>query len=187
MEIGQQMLDTLTKNRCEYSFNGERCDKPTTQNSYFCTEHTNDPGIDLEVYKSISARLRHYSDSLWARSNFYLLVQAGLFTVFAGVLASTASRAPKYFILIDFAIGLLGLSQACLWYIATKITVKFLNYWRGQMVKIDKAIDKRQHHTEVETQAMTTLTPAQLILWMCTAFIIGWIALIGVLFGTILV
>src|SRR5215469_3900267 len=114
MEIEQQVLDAPVKNRCEYSSKGKRCENPATQNSYFCTEHTNEPDIDLEVYKSVSARLLHYSNSLWARSNFYFLVQAGLFTVFAGVLASTANRASKYLVLIDFAVGLLGLSQACL-------------------------------------------------------------------------
>ena len=70
----EQQLDLLITNRCEYSSKGKKCDKPVTQNSRFCTEHTNEPDIDLEVYKSVSTRLRDYSDSLWARSNFYLLV-----------------------------------------------------------------------------------------------------------------
>ena len=185
MEIKQQMHDAPSDmpiaDKCEYSYKGKRCDKPTIQNSYFCSEHTNEPGIDLEVYKSVNARLRHYANGLWTRTNFFFLVQAGLFTVFVGILASVINRAERYFILVAFAIGFLGLSQACIWYVATKITNKYLRLWRGQMLKIEKVVDKRRHHSEVEELAITTLTPAQLILWLCLVFVVGWLVLLGVL------
>src|SRR5260370_16424280 len=169
MEIKQQILDMSpdmpTADRCEYSYKGKRCSKPTIQSSYFCSEYTNEPGIDLEVYKSVSARLRHYASSLWTRSNFFFLIQAGLFTVFIGILASVANRADRYFVLAAFAIGFLGLSQACIWYVATKITNKYLRLWRGQMIKIERVIDKRRHHSQIQEPAIAELTPAQLILY----------------------
>jgi len=93
-----------------------------------------------------------------------------------------ASKNIPYLVLIDIGIGLLGLSQACPRFIAAKITFKYMNLWRGQMVKIDRVIDKRQHHAEVEEFAMTSVTPARLNLWMCAAFIIGWIVVRAILF-----
>jgi|SRR5713226_274359 len=106
--------------------------------------------------------------------------------IFLTILASTAGRASQYFILIEPTVGLLGLSQACLWYIATKTTIKYLNLWRDQMIKIDKVVDRRQHHAEVLEVATTTLSPDQLITWLCVVFIVGWLVLLGVLLWTIL-
>lgn len=181
METDQQASNTPITIRCEYISNGVRCDKPVTQNSHYCTEHTNEPGVDLEVYKSIHTRFHHYVDTSWTRTNFFLLVQAGFFTVFAGILASAANQTARYLAPIDFVIVLVGLLQACLWYKSSKLNLKFMRLWRGQVVKIDKVVDRRQHHAEVEEQLLASLTGTELTIWLCLVFIAGWSVLLGAL------
>jgi hypothetical protein len=152
METDQQSPTILLTKRCEYAYKDVRCDKPVTQNSHFCTEHTNQPSVDLEVYKSLHARFQHYVDICWTRTNFFFLVQAGFFTVFTGVLALTVNQSSRYLIPIEFIIGIVGLLQACIWHRSSKVQHKFMKLWRVQLIKIDKVVDKRQYHTEVEDQ-----------------------------------
>jgi hypothetical protein len=106
-------------------------------------------------------------------------VQAGFFTVFTGVLVSTSNQATRYLTPIDFVIGFVGLLIACLWYKSSKLNLKFLKLWREQVIKIDKVVDRRQHHTEVEEQLQTSLTGTELTQWLCIIFIVGWFVLLG--------
>lgn len=181
METNQTSSKITLISRCEHTSEGKQCDKPVIQDSHFCAEHTNQSGVDLEVYKSVHSRFHHYVDTSWTRANFFFLVQAGLFTVFTGILASTANKAMPYLISIDFVMGFVGLAIACLWYKHATISVKFVKLWRGQVIKIDKVVDRRQHHAEVEEQLQTSLTGIQLVQWMCKIFIAGWFILLGIL------
>ncbi len=167
--------------KCEYTSKGIQCDKPAIQNSPFCTDHTNEPSIDLAVYDSINARFRHNIDTTWTRTNFYYLVQAGFFTVFSGILAATVNQASRSLTSIDLIIGLVGLAQACLWYKSSQLNFKYMKLWRGQVIKIDKVVDKRQHHAEIEEQLFTSLSSTQLTIWLSITFVVGWLVLLGVL------
>jgi hypothetical protein len=181
MEKDRSSSNASLMNRCEYSSTSVQCDKPVIQSSHFCAEHTNQPSVDLEVYKSLHARFHHYVDTSWTRTNFFFLVQAGFFTVFTGVLASKANQASRYLTPIDFIIGFVGLAIACLWYKSSKLNLKFMKLWRGQVIKIDKAVDRRQHHAEIEEQLQTSLTGTELTQWLCIVFIAGWFLLLGAL------
>lgn len=167
---------------CEYvSSKGVQCGKSVAVNSLFCAEHTNQPSIDLEIYKSIHARFHHYVNASWTRTSFFFLVEAGFFTVFTGILVSTTNKASLYLTSINFVIGSVGLAIGCLWYFSSKINRKFVNLWRGQVIKIDKAVDKRQHHTVVEEQFQTSVSALELIQFLCMIFIAGWLVSLGVL------
>jgi hypothetical protein len=181
MEIEQPLPVTPETMKCEYLYKGVRCDKPAIQNSLFCSDHTNEPDIDLQVYNSLHARFRHNIDTTWTRTNFYYLVQAGFFTVFSVILASTVNQASRSLFPIDVIIGLVGLAQACLWYKSSQINSKYMKLWRGQVIKIDKVVDKRLHHTEIEEQALTSLSSKQLTNLLSITFVVGWLVLLGAL------
>lgn len=182
METDQQSSNIPIPNVCEYSCKGVRCDKPVTQNSHFCTEHANEPNVDLEVYKSVSDRLRHFIDASWTRSNFFLIVQAGFFTVFTGVLASMGSQTIQHLAPINFVVGFLGLAQAYIWYKVSKLNLKYMRLWRGQMIKIDKVVDRRQHLAEIDEVLMSAPIGTGLTIWLCMVFMAGWFVLLGALF-----
>ena len=48
------------------------------------------------------------------------------------------------------------------------------------MIKIDKVVDRRQHHAELEEQLQGSLSGIELTQWLCMIFIIGWLVLLGV-------
>ena len=77
--------------------------------------------------------------------------------------------------------GFVGLAIACLWYIHGKISLKFVKLWRGQVIKIDKVVDRRQHQAEVEEKLQTSLTGIQLVQWLSIIFIAGWFVSLVVL------
>lgn len=181
METNQTSSEIPLTSRCEYISQGKLCDNPVILDSHFCTEHINQPDVDLEVYKSLHDRFHHYINTTWTRTNFFFIVQAGFFTVFTGILASAANKALPYLISIDFVMGFVGLAIACLWYKHAKISLKFVKLWRGQVIKIDKVFDRRQHHAEVEEQLQTSLTGIQLVQWLSIIFIAGWFVSLGVL------
>jgi hypothetical protein len=70
---------------------------------------------------------------------------------------------------------------ALLWYQSSKLNLKFLKLWRGQVIKIDKVVDKRQHHAEVEEQLQSSVTGTELTVLLSIVFIAGWVVLLGVL------
>jgi len=86
METNQTSSNITLISRSEYTSEGKQCDKPVIQDSHFCTEHINQPGVDLVVYKSLHARFHHYINTTWTRTNFFFLVQAGFLRCLLGYL-----------------------------------------------------------------------------------------------------
>ena len=105
------------QDRCRYFMdNGTQCPKTKTLDSQFCEQHANWLVADLEVYRVITNHFRQDVREFWVRSNFYLLVQAGLLSVFAtGIISST-----NYDKAIAMSLGILGLIIAISWFLVSR-------------------------------------------------------------------
>jgi hypothetical protein len=56
-----------------------------------------------------------------------------------------------------------------------------MKLWRGQVIKIEKVVDRRQHHAEIEEPVFTSLSSTQLTIWLSITFVVGWLGLLGAL------
>lgn len=74
------------ENKCRHILDsGEQCPNSPAYDSAYCEQHSNWLLADLEVYKAITEHFRQDVREFWTRSNFYLLIQTGLLSVFIAV------------------------------------------------------------------------------------------------------
>ena len=171
----QQPSEVADKDRSQSS----EGTNPVAPNGDSNSEQTNSRETTLAVYHEVSARFRGNLDGFWTRSNFFLVVQAGLLSVFAVIANQSASH--LNLTLIDFVVGLVGLSQACLGLVGTLLNLDHLAHWRKTMRDVANEVDERGAHANAEEYAMKHLTPSRLVIGVNVSFILGWLALLGVL------
>lgn len=161
---------------CRYLVDdGTQCSNPKMQDSSLCEQHANWLPADLEVYRAVTEHFRQDVREFWARSNFYLLVQAGLLSVFVAV--SPASS--FYGKITALTLSILGLVIATVWFIVLKGAVLWIRRWRDQTIKIDNVIDRHRVYEKVESFAYSSpiMSPSNVTQYLPIFFGIAWIAL----------
>jgi len=75
---------------------------------------------------------------VWKRSNFYLLVEGGLATVFATLAVHHSGATDS----IVIAFGVFGQVIALVWFIVARGSLFRLRQWRKQVMELDKIVDR---------------------------------------------
>ncbi len=139
----------VQQEHCRYLMDdGTQCPTAQVQNSRFCEQHAQWLTADLEVYKAVTEHFRQDIREFWSRSNFYLVVQAGLLSVFVS-LSPQASSLER---IETFGLGILGLIIAIVWFLVSRGSVLWLRRWRAQAVEIDNVVDRHHAYTKVESR-----------------------------------
>ena len=164
------------KRHCQYILsNGSQCSQPVVGTSNFCEQHGNWLPADLEVFKAVGEHYRQDLRDFWTRSNFYLLVEGGLLSVFISRLGNTS----KYEIVIDFAFIVLGGLLAVIWFFVAKNSLFWIQQWRTQMIEIDEKIDRLQCFSRLERLVINTphKNPYLLTQYLPLLFGISWLGI----------
>jgi hypothetical protein len=161
---------------CRYLFDdGSECPRARVDNSPFCMQHA--LPADLAVYAAVTDHFKQDVREFWVRSNFYLLVQAGLISVFAAVIpkASEFQRA------IGLAMGAVGLAVALVWFVVARGAVKWIRRWREKTIEIDTVVDRHRIYAQVESlaQANPLMSPSNVTQYLPLVFCVAWIVLIA--------
>jgi hypothetical protein len=119
---------------------GSQCSNLVVGTSNYCEQHGNWLLADLEVFKVVGEHYRQDLRDFWTRSNFYLVVEGGLLSVFFSRLGNTS----KYEIAIDFAFILLGGLLAVIWFFVARNSLFWIQQWRTQMIEVDEKVDRLQ-------------------------------------------
>jgi hypothetical protein len=166
---------------CRYLMNdGTQCPNTKTQDSDFCEQHANWLHADLQVYRAITEHFRQDVREFWTRSNFYLLVQAGLLSVFATLLSlKTSSYSKAMFV----AFGILGLVIGIIWFIVSKGAVHWIRRWREQAIALDNIVDRHKIYERVESFAASSplMSPSNVTQYVPIVFCIAWLVLLCLL------
>jgi hypothetical protein len=64
---------------------GTQCPNTQSHESFFCKQHAQWLTVDREVYKVVTDHFKQNVREFWSHSNFYLVVQAGLLSVFVSM------------------------------------------------------------------------------------------------------
>ncbi len=162
-------------NRCRYLLDdGRQCPYPPADDSKFCEQHANWLPADLEVFKAVTEHYRQDIREFWSRSNFYLIVQAGLLSVFV----SRSPQASNYERAVTLGLGVLGLIVAIAWFFVTRGSTVWIRRWRAQAIQIDEAIDRHRAYAQTEQYAaksplMSSSTVTQsLPVFFCLAWVL---------------
>ena len=167
----------LRKDLCRYLMDdGTQCSNRQVEGTSFCEQHTQHHHADLEVYKVVTEHYRQDIREFWSRSNFYLLVEAGLLSVFVSI----ASQSSDYARVLGLGLGLFGLTIAISWVLVSRGSTIWIRRWRSFAVEIDKVVDRHQIYTKAESFAdrnplLSSSTVTQVL---PIIFCLGWVLLI---------
>jgi hypothetical protein len=129
---------------------------------------------DLELFKAVVEHFRHNLTIYWQHSNFFIVIEAALLSVFTGF--ETASERES----IVPALGIFGILVALFWWWVSYGRWKLINIWRDELKRLDWRIDRHRafFRGEVKSTRRTHLIPAFAGLFLPPLIALGWIALI---------
>jgi hypothetical protein len=158
---------------------GTQCPNVPVQGSQLCEQHANWLPADLVVYRAVTEHFRQDVREFWSRSNFYLIVQAGLLSVFVTASSQSSSQSR----LLVAGLGILGFVIAIIWFLVARGSVMWIRRWRAQTIEIDNIVDRHHAYTNVEALAehRPLMNPSNLTQYLPLVFCVGWIALLALL------
>ena len=141
----------VNRGSCRYVLDsGSQCHKTPISGFVYCDEHAPWIESDLEAYRAITAHFRQDVREFWSRSQFYLVVQTGLLSVYA---ALSSPQAPFRLQTATLGLGIVGLVVAVFWFLCARGSVLWLRRWRKQVVEMDNAVDRCRTYGKVESFA----------------------------------
>jgi hypothetical protein len=168
------------ENRCRYLGDDDSpCPLSAVGTSNFCEQHTHWFDVDLAVYKAVGEHFRQDLREFWVKSNFYLLIQAGLLSVFVSI----SNRTSRPELAISIMLILLGEVLAVVWFLVARGSLIWIRLWRDQIIAIDEVIDRHQRYSKVEREVKQKpfSSPSHLTQLLPLVFCLAWLALLGVL------
>lgn len=171
----------LQKSNCRYLLDaGTQCPNRKVEGTSFCEQHAQYLHADLEVYKAVTEHYRQDIREFWSRSNFYLLVEAGLLSVFVSIASQPSANARG----LGLGLGLFGLAIAISWVLVSRGSTIWIRRWRSFAIEIDKVVDRHQIYAKAETFAdrnplLSSSTVTQIL---PVIFCLGWGLLIVFVF-----
>jgi hypothetical protein len=129
---------------------------------------------DLEVFKVVVGHFQHNLTIYWTHSNFFIVIQAALVSVYAG-LGSLPGRHSTV-----QALGAFGLIVSLFWYWVSFARWTLIERWRQEVKRLDVALDRYLVFFWVETQVENRALeiPAFVGLFLPPLIALAWIALI---------
>ena len=136
---------------------------------------------EVEVYRTVTEHFRQDIREFWTRSNFYLVVEAGLISVFV------ASADKPTDATVRLLLAGLGAVLSVFWLVVTWGSVHWINRWREQVRQVEKPVDSRRTfakaealHDEKPYMSAQTVTQFVPVLFLGT-----WIVLIAITAGSL--
>jgi len=135
----------------------------------YCTNHEACLNRDLEILKMVSEHFRQDVREFWPRSNFYLVVDAALVSIF--VQSNSESR---------YLLGIMGITVSVFWFLAAHGSIVWLQKWRAELRRLDDLVDSQAVFHRVEAYATTRPwhSPSWITQWLPLCFLAAWVALL---------
>lgn len=129
---------------------------------------------DVEMLKIAGEHFRHDLSIFWTHSNFFLLIQGALLSVY---ITQTASNPDSFLI---WTLGMFGVLLAAFWYWVQHARVALIQRWREQVKRLDMAVDRHQVYVAVESyvQGHKLRSPTYFSQFLPLLFVLGWALLI---------
>jgi hypothetical protein len=130
---------------------------------------------ELEVYKAVANHYRQDVVQLWTRSNFYLIIHAGL----SSIIIATSSK-NSFHPVVEIAFEICGLLLAIVWYDVAKSSIEWCKKWRNQLLKVELSVDplKSYHSVEGKIPNCPMKRPSKYTLWVPVLFGMLWLTLL---------
>ena len=129
---------------------------------------------DIEIFKIVTDHLKQDTAQFWIRANFFLVAHAGLLSAF-----SISYPGLKYGMSVLRVIPILGALIAVFWLIVLRSSIRWIQLWREQVIRLDKELDPFGCYSEVESHATREpfSSPSYLTQFLPVIFLLGWSAI----------
>ena len=137
---------------------------------------------DFIVYQVINKHFRQDVREFWVRSNFYLLVQAGLLSVYVTAGAGQTTTLMDRTTLSVLVLGIVGLGLSIVWFVVARGSVIWIRRWRQQMIELDNVLNKHRCYSTVEQHASNRpfQSPSHVTQYVPIFFAAAWVLLLGI-------
>jgi hypothetical protein len=162
---------------CRYLLDdGSQCPNMKKAGADFCEHHIQWADMDVEIFRAVTEHYRQDIREFWSRSNFYLLVEAGLLSVYV----SLGSQLSPLKQAMSLSLGIFGLVIAVVWLLVCRASVVWIRRWRSFTVDLDKIIDRHRVYSRAEGFASTNplFSSSTITQILPVLFFLGWITLI---------
>lgn len=139
---------------------------------------------DLENFKLVAEHFNQDLREFWNRANFYLVVNAGLFSAFLIIYPALIEDHLPIVILVP----LLGIAIATLWFLVLRGALYWIEQWRQQIMKLSKELDRFQCYFNVESSLKERRfsSPSFLTKFVPIVFVMAWITILAIVLLEIL-
>ena len=129
---------------------------------------------DIEIFKVVTDHLKQDTAQYWIRANFFLLAHAGLLSAFAVSFPSL-----KGGIAVLRVIPILGAFTAVFWLLVLRSSIKWIQLWREQVIRLDEELDPFRCYSQVESHASREpfSSPSYLTQFLPIIFLLAWSAI----------
>ena len=124
---------------------GVRCRSDSLGGTDYCEQHGQWFQADLEVFREVNEHFRMDVREYWSRSNFYLLVQGALMSVFVGTVREQSSLS-----VLTITVGILGLVLSLIWVYVARKSAKWIEKWRSARKVTNQRIDRHAVFVEFD-------------------------------------
>ena len=148
---------------------GSPCPNLPTVGNY-CDSHQAVLSRDIDMLKMVESHHMQDVREFWARSNFYLVVDAALVSVF--VQSSSSLR---------HLLGAFGVIISLFWLLVARGSVYWIKMWRDEVRRLDQVVDRFRIYDRVEQNASSRpyLSPSWVTQWLPAFFVVGWVVLLA--------
>ena len=131
---------------------------------------------DEVVYQTLAEHFRQDLEMFWARANFYLLIQVGLLSVVATIIANESLTSTDR--LVSLGLCGVGLVLAVFWFLVLRGAVHWIAKWREQVMMVDASVSRFHCYATVEAthRRCLHLSPSVVTSYLPAIFIVVWIA-----------
>lgn len=154
---------------------------PTKESQQDGLVHANQ--MDIEIFRSVTEHFRQDIREFFTRSNFYLLAETALLSVFF------TREIPETLVefVMSTGIAICGFIVAILWWCVAKSAVVWIDRWRDEVRRLDKLLDRHKSYANVEEQALEhcrkrpkrpECVTQYLPLVFCFAWVLSWILIL---------
>jgi len=137
----------------------------------YCPAHEPVLLRDIEVFKMVHEHFMQDVREFWQRSNFYLVVNAALVSVFASGEQSQ----------LRVALAGVGLLISLFWFMVARGSIIWLRRWRAELMRLDDLVDRFGIYAQAEraVQSRPWESPSWITQWLPLAFGVGWLLLLA--------
>lgn len=138
------------------------------------------PQADLEKFRAIREHFRQDVREFWPRSNFYMVVQAGL--MYAFVSRSEGSTNAEAVAAVYMVLPFLGAFLAVIWLFVVITSLIWIKRWRDEVIAVEREIGIGTSYARIECLAKEKpwFSPEYVTLLVPILFFGAWVVLCAV-------